>query len=327
MDHLDDADLAALARDVTPRVPAVVTALEHLAGCPSCQARREGWQSLAAACRTVSAELDAPLTVPPFEVLARALPAAPPAPAVTAASAVPTASDGPVAAAGTATWRPVPAWTLLRSVRIVLAVALAQVTHLPRHRFPLVVAGLLGALATAVLGGRDDVRLFGALVTLVIQLGALSACSDRIEPRRELLRTLPVGPSAVFAARLTVVLTADTLLAVVSSAAVLPFTATQGLLPVVTTWLGPALLSSAVVAVGATARSGAVGAAAGVTVWALGTLLTLGAPGLARGLAGPLAAVWGTTPLALVLAGVLFATATVTVRRPLPGAPGPGALG
>ncbi|MDI3388689.1 hypothetical protein QIS99_21130 [Streptomyces sp. B-S-A8] len=295
--HLTDEALARLARTGTPAAPA--DRPPHLDSCPSCRNRLAVWQDIEAAVRADLAEHAA--TAPSFDVLLG--PALPGATAAAApAAAEPAGTDREARPARARVDRP---W------RTTWQLAVRQAALLPRTWAPLSAAGFVGAalLATAQEQNEFGVRLFGAVAVLLVMFGALMAASPRRDPRREVLFTLPVPPAAVFLARLAVVLCVDVTMALVCSALMRGV----GWWPVVSAWLGEALLAAALALALSVRHSPAVGAAVGCAVWLLGVV---GGPdGLIR---TPVDAVLNTllatTPWTLALAAALLAWAVTAMR-------------
>lgn len=302
-EHLTDDDLARLARigwqDDSPND-------RHLAGCDDCRTRLAVWRDIGTAVQAQAAEQA--VSVPSFDaLLGAALSGADVQPGVDVRSAVPSGerSEAPQGAAGS--WRTT--WQLV----------VRQAVLMPRSWAPLSAAAFVGAalLASAQVHERFGLRLFAAVVVLLVMLGALMAASPRWDPRREVLFTLPVPPAAVFLARMTVVLCVDVALAMVCSTLV---DGPPGWWHVVSAWLGESLLAASV-ALALSVRVGpAAGAAAGGTVWLLGVLS--GPQGLVPtpldALLNPLLA---TTPWTLALAVVLLGWAVGAMRSFLDSAP------
>jgi hypothetical protein len=292
-EHLTDEMLAAVAAGSARD--------GHLALCAQCQSRLTGWQSLAVAAGTVSAELTGRFATPGFdELLGSAL-------ARAAAPAEPV--EAPVE---------VPPPGLARSWRLTVGLALAQLRLLPRALAPLTLLGFAGTVLVAVLASDRGMStgLFGLGVTLVIQLGVLTACSTRTDPRLEQLATMMVAPPVVFAIRMVVVLALDTVLALAASAVAARLGVASSVPELVAGWFGQAMLASAVGAVCAVWRSTAVGAAAATAVWLLGALDTFSTGGVGHRLGALIAPLWSTGPLTLVVSAVLLAVAAVGMRQP-----------
>lgn len=289
-EHITDDVLATLARSDRDGG----SGPEHLAGCVDCRTRMAVWQNIGSAVR---AEADERAVTPPsFDaLLGPALAGAAVPSRRQAAATVPAAKPD----RRDMSWRT--AWQL----------TLRQAALMPRVWAPLSAAGFVGAalIASARVQDGFGVRLFGAVVVLLVILGALMVASPRRDPRRELLFTLPVPPAAVFLARLTVVLFADVAMAMICSALV----DGPGWWPVVTSWLGESLLAASLALALAVRFAPAAGAAAGGALWLLGVV---GGP---RGLFSTpadalLNALLSTTPWTLLLALALLGWAAGAMR-------------
>ncbi|MFJ1614805.1 hypothetical protein ACIO8F_06080 [Streptomyces sp. NPDC087228] len=274
-DHLADDVLASLARagDVAPQHR------RHLGDCPDCRKRLAVWQDIACAVRAEAAEDT--VSVPSFDALMTgalpatagpvgaggrpsvvAVPVAAPA-VVSGRVAEPAVPSGRVGGTG-------PAAGLARPWRTAWQLALRQLVLMPRMWAPLSAVCLVVAalVASTQLQERPGIRLFGAVVVLLVLFGALIVASPRRDPRRELLFTLPVPPAAVFLARLAVVLCVDLTLATVCSALVRG----PGWWAVVGSWLGESLLAASLALALSVRFSPPVGAAAGGALWFLGVV-------------------------------------------------------
>lgn len=291
MTHLTDAQLATLT-SADGQDP-------HLRGCQHCQQRLAVWQNVASATRLADNQLTGSLTVPSFtELLGDALPSRAVSP-VTAPVEV-------VSPGMHASWR------------LVGALVLRQLRLVPRIVLPLTVLGFLAAvllaLATVQLGVAN--RFFAAAVVLVILVGTLTVCESRADPRLELLFSTPISPSVVFASRLVLVLALNMALAVVASLVVSQVGGVANLLSVITGWLGPGLLSSAIGVVCTVWKSRLLGGFASGVVWLLGTASTVPNGVLTGQLASVFSYVWATTPWTLVAAVGLLVLAVRGMRIP-----------
>ncbi|MFF5104566.1 hypothetical protein [Streptomyces sp. NPDC000134] len=300
----------------------------HLDACPDCRARVAAWQDVGTALR---AEEDAAAYLPPsFEaLLGPVLAAGPPAEGRPAPASVPSGAVRPAGAVRGATGPRAPAARSRtgsraaapeRSLRTAWQLVGRQAALMPKAWAPLSAVGFVGAalLAATQQADRFALRMFGAVVVLLVTFGTLAAASPRRDPRRELLFTLPVSPAAVFLARLTVVLCADLAMAVACSALV----DGPGWWPVVSSWLGQSLLAASLALALAVVRGPAEGAAAGGAVWLLG--VTSGPQGLFSTPVGAFAeALLSTTPWTLALSAALLAWAARAMRvYALPGGAG-----
>jgi hypothetical protein len=264
---------------------------EHLAACPDCRARQQTWATLTSAARQ---GMDADLPVPAFEALV--------APALSASRA----TEVPVVA-------PTVAW----SARVAAAVAWWQVRLLPRSLAAVTVLGLTGAAALAwgIGSAAWGVRAFADTVALVAMLGGVAVAGGRADPRGELWQSVPVAPPAVFFARLLVVVGGNTVLAVAASTVVAATGRSLGFVALLTAWLGPALLSSAVALLGTVWRGAWLGVLLGLLVWSAGTLSTAPSARVDVGVGALAHGLWGTTPTTIALTVLLLAAALGLVGR------------
>ncbi|WP_067466398.1 hypothetical protein [Actinomadura macra] len=206
--------------------------------------------------------------------------------------------------------------SLAEAVRTAAELTSAQVRLLPRALPALSVIGLTGAVLLALTTpGAAATRLFGAAVTLIVLAGALCVRGARRDPRGELLRTLPIGPRAVFLARLTLVLGCDAAAALVASATAGFAGDALRTSELISAWLGPSLLSSAVAVTLTVWRSSVLGMLGGALTW---TLVTLPGTGGAHetGLGALFGRTWATTPWSAPAAVLLFALATLLADHP-----------
>ncbi|MBX6385945.1 MAG: hypothetical protein IRZ07_23720 [Microbispora sp.] len=241
--------------------------------------------ALAAAVRAADEELLGPVVVPAYDDLLGRLPEI----------------------AGHRRKATMPGPSLRASWRLAAGLVAAQARLMPRSLGPLTTAGLAAAVVLARTAPTPGavVQLFSAVVTVVLLLGAVTACSHRSDPRLELLSAMPISPATAFATRLVLVLGIDLALSVAASGILVAAGAAAGLAAVVAGWLGRALLAAGAGAVFAIWRSPAFGTTAGVVVWLLGWV---------RGPGDAL--VSGTHPWMLSCAVALLATAVWLARRP-----------
>jgi hypothetical protein len=289
MTHLAPEQLAVLGRAGDPAATA------HLRDCARCRQQAATWTSLATATRTAAAELSGPVTVPAFDaLLGGVLPARQPAEPV-----------------------PVVRPSFGTSWRLTAGLIAAQLRLIPRSLLPLTAAGLAGAVAVAAATRSPAAaeRLFAAVVTLVVLLSVTVACARRNDPRMELPFTLPVGPGAVFGARLVVSLLSSLTMALAASAGAAAG-AGSGYAAIVSGWLGQALLASTAAVAVTVWRSAAWGAATGSVLWLTGSVLTMPGGELAARLGGAVSQMWGTTPWALAASAVLIAVAMRGMKSP-----------
>lgn len=276
----------------------------HLDDCADCRTRMAVWQDIGTAVRAEAAEQA--VAPPSFDALLG------PALAGSKAGAAGSSRGGAVPArARPGSAVPARARAVSHPWRTAWHLAVRQAALMPRAWAPLSAAGFAGAALAASAGVQDRfaVRLFGAVVVLLVLLGALMVVSPRRDPRWELLYTVPVPPAAVFLARLTVVLCVDLALATVCSALV----DGPGWWPVVSSWLGESLLAASLALALSVRFAPAGGAAAGGALWLLGVVS--GPQGL---VSTPIDAVstalLATTPWTVALAAALLAWTTTALR-------------
>ncbi|MFE0253648.1 hypothetical protein [Streptomyces sp. NPDC059010] len=302
-EHLTDDTLARLAGPGSPDP----LHSRHLAGCDDCRTRMAVWRTIGTAVRAREAERT--VAPPSFDALLGAALAAEDAPSTAPSTARAAAVPAPAPAAPA----PSPSW------RTTWQLVARQAVLMPRSWAPLSAAAFVGAalLASVQVHERFGLRLFTAVVVLLVMLGALMAASPRWDPRRELLFTLPVPPAAVFLARLTVVLCVDVTLAMVCSTLV---DGPPGWWHVVSSWLGESLLAASCALAVSVRVSPAAGSAAGGALWLLGVLS--GPQGLvATPLDALLDPLLATTPWTLAIAVVLLGWAVGAMRSFLGNAP------
>ncbi|MFF4605290.1 hypothetical protein ACFY12_21470 [Streptomyces sp. NPDC001339] len=297
-EHLTDDVLARLAR-TGPDDP---HHRRHLDACQDCLTRMSVWQDIGAAVR--SEAVQQAVRAPSFEALL--------GPALAGASTE-SAGEQPFAAHPVASGDVVSgtAHGVVRPCRTAWQLALRQAVLMPRLWAPLSAIGLVGTalLASARVSDRFGLRLFGAVVVLVIVFGALVTASPRRDPRRELLHTLPVPPTAVFLARVTVVLCVDVALAMVCSTLV----AGPGWWAAVSSWLGTSLFAASLALALSVRFAPAAGAAAGAAVWLLNVVV--GPQGVfTTPLDALLRALLSTTPWTLLLSVALLGWAVGAMR-------------
>ncbi|SDC53906.1 hypothetical protein [Actinokineospora iranica] len=284
MTHLTDSDLVRLAAPTAPVDP-------HVVECASCSLRLAAWRRIA---RATAAPTTA-VTAPAFDTLIPRLPPQAAAPARIAAA---------------------PRRGLGRSSRLAAWIVLRQARIMPRSLAPLSLLGLV--LATVIgLATQDPVlakHYFGAVVVLVVLLGACATTTRRGDARSDLLCSLPISPATVFACRVVLVLCVDLALALSASVLVHVWGNVAPLTELVGGWLGQALLASAIAVACSVWRSPPVGAVAAATTWFVCSLTTLPGGELAERAGTAVGRVWGTTPWGLALSVVLVVAAVLRSR-------------
>lgn len=268
----------------------------HVAVCERCAGRVAARDNLAGAARQVSVELTGELRVPAFDALI-----------------------GPALIAATST-KPVEVVspTLGASWRLVTALTLAQIRLLPRTLLPLSLLGFIGCVLLAVFTRHtgQSAAVFTTSATLMIQLGALTACTHRTDPRLELFTAMPVSPVVVFTNRLLIVLILDTTLALLASLAAAALGTPADAADLITGWFGQAMFASAAGVVVAVWRSVTAGMITGVVVWSLGTMGTFSTSGVLHKLGSVIAPLWSGGPAPVIVAFVLLVIAVAGMGRP-----------
>ncbi|MBB6174714.1 hypothetical protein HNR23_004774 [Nocardiopsis mwathae] len=297
MPHLTDDDVLRLARSPGGTRDALQGLRAHLQACASCSARVAGTERLASVLKGAEAEV----RPPSFDELV--------APAL-AAQQAPDAGGGAraLSAAGAA--------------RLVAALLLRQARQVPIALWPLTGLGLAALLAFV---WRVPDPVFGALafglgVTLLTVGAALVVCSPRRSPGAEMMHAMRVGPAVVWLVRLAFVTGAVLAASAGASVAAAVLSgAPQDAAALIASWLGPALLGTALTAFGTVWRAPAVGAAMGLGSWLMSVAIALNG-GWIGALPGPVSAtigpLWTTTPPNLVLTAVILAAAVWLVSRP-----------
>lgn len=210
-----------------------------------------------------------------------------------------------------------PRWTAMRSLRIAMSLAWAQVRIVPWLVVPVaLVTATMAALSARFFGVSQDgaaaVSGFSSLMLIGIAITVTMALSTK-EADSVTLAT-PIGPQAVVFARVFIVLVADALLGTAASALVAAWGVTDGLAATLAGWMTPLALIA--------------GAVTFVTIWAapwagviVGVILTpLVIPSGAAGVTFGLGAVTGSlahalTPVGVVLVGGLLLLISVGSSR------------
>lgn len=308
MPHLTEEEILWAARGGTgPSAPADslnTHRRSHLDACAACSDRVRGTRNLTRALR----EDEPRVQLPSFDDLI--------APALAAEHAAP--AESPAASPAQAP----PALTAADAARLVATLLLRQVRLVPAVLWPL--TGLCLILLFAFVWRAPDPAVgalfFGPAATLLATGAALAVCSPRRDPRSEMFYAMRVPPTAVWLARLVLVMgavLAATAAVSLASAAVLG--APQAAAVLIASWLGPAVLGTGVTVFSTVWRSPAVGAALGSASWMMSVLGARDAALLAAlpsGVRDTIGALWSTTPLSLLLAAVLLAAAGWLVSRP-----------
>lgn len=288
MNHPED--LLAEYAAATLRDSAHAAVRAHLAGCPECAGKVDGWQAIARVMR-----LDVP---------------EPPGPDLVATVLRRTALTPPPRPAARPGWR-LAAPLLLAQVRLVgRSVWIASA---------LVMA--LGALLTfAWADAAPDAAWTPTVLALVAPIVAAGGVAGLYSPARdpgyELVASTPAHPRLILLARLTLVVGYDVVLALLASAALALFGGeTGGLLSLVGAWLGPLALLSALSLVLGVRFGPDVATAGALTLW---TLRLIDGAELGEGIrvvTEPVTAIWSTQPLTMAIAAVLGLTGVLLAGR------------
>ncbi len=265
--------------------PERTTVESHLSGCPSCRAALTGWTAVAA---TTAAAVDAPPSSASMvrAVLTRAA----------LAPRVPPARRRGVRFAG----------QLLRAeLRLVRpSVWLASVLVMA-CAVVLVLASGSGAGATVL----------SLVAPLVAAAGVAGVYGPERDPAFEALAVTVTSPRLVLLARVTLVFAYDLALAVVASAVVRLAAPQVGLVELVSGWLGPMTLLSALSLLLAMWIGPNLSMAVAASLWVL-RMLTIGVPELAHGwLATGMREVWATSPGSVATTLALLAVAVLLSQR------------
>ena len=210
---------------------------------------------------------------------------------------------------------------LRRSIRLVAALTVAQCRLLPRSLAATTVLGLAATTVLAAMSHDETIgqAVFGLGVSLVFQLGALTACVARTDPRLELTTTMPVSPAVVFAARIVIVLAADVLLSWAASGLAIAAGLPATLPDLVAGWFGQAMLAASVGVVAAVRWSPTTGAGASAAAWLAAVATAVPGFGVGFGLlerTGHLLEPLTTTnPLNLTLSLALLTVAVLTMHH------------
>src|SRR5699024_1199636 len=202
---------------------------------------------------------------------------------------------------------------LLRQAGALLAGQLPLV-----HRRLWLASALVMALggALAATGTRDAAGTVLAFIApMVAAVGLAVVYGPRVDPHLELGVASPTSPGTVLLARLTLVFGYDLALGLVTSAA-LSWTGSAGSLwSIVSGWLGPMSLLSAISLAVSVWRGPNLAMAASMTLWAavvLTTMSTADLPGIAQRVVGTL---WSTNVATLGSAAVITLATLLLASR------------
>ena len=285
--HVDTDLVAAYVAHVLPASRASVVAAQ-VQGCETCEREVSAWRAVAGVVRAVAA-------------------AAQPSPAVV---------DAVLARVGTFP-RDEPSLAAGRWTRHVFAVLIGQLPVLRRGIWA--ASALMFVLGSAVCLSRHSAPgvVLSLLAPLVAALGVCAIYGPQADPGVELTAATPTSPRLVLLARLTLVAGYDLALALAASAAVAGFGVAPAFWPLVSAWLGPLALLSALSLLVAVWQSPTAGAVAAFTVWGIRVLATQSGPAamLSAGQATLIARLWGTSGPVLTIAGLLIGLALVVAPR------------
>jgi hypothetical protein len=195
-----------------------------------------------------------------------------------------------------------------RWARHVLAVLVGQVPVLRRGIWA--ASALMFVLGSAVCLSRHSQPglLLSLLAPLVAALGVCVIYGPQADPALEVTSAAPTSPRLVLLARLTLVAGYDLVLALAATGAVATLGASPAFWTLVSAWLGPLALLSALSLLLAVWKGPAVGAATAFAVWGLRVLSAQSGPAavLSAGQAALITRVWGTSAPVLLAAGLLI---------------------
>ena len=273
--------------------PERAAAEAHLLGCPSCRAELAGWTALAEATATPEGT--------------------PPDPAAAVRAALTRAALDP---------QPPPLRP--RRLRFATALLLAELRLVRPSVWVASVLVMACAVALALTGGSGaGATVLSLVAPLVAVAGVAGVYGPERDPAFEALAVTATSPRVVLLARVTLVFAYDLAIAVAASAVVHLGGPHTGLLSLVTGWLGPmALLSALSLLLAMWVRPNLAVSAAGA-LWGL-RVLTVGVPQLGEGwLATAMREVWATNPSTVAATLALLVAAVVLSRQHLrPGRPG-----
>jgi hypothetical protein len=182
------------------------------------------------------------------------------------------------------------------------------------------------AVALALAGGNGAGRTVLSLVApLIAVAGVAGVYGPERDPAFEALAVTATSPRVVLLARVTLVFAYDLVLAVAASAVVQVDAPRVGLLDLVTAWLGPMTLLSALSLLLAMWIGLNVALTVAASLWVL-RVLTVGIPQLTGGwLTAAMREIWATNPGTVAATLTLLAAALVLSRHHLRprGWPGP----
>jgi hypothetical protein len=196
----------------------------------------------------------------------------------------------------------------VRRARHVLAVLVGQVPVLRRGIWA--ASALMFVLGSAVCLSRHSQPglLLSLLAPLVAALGVCVIYGPQADPALEVTAAAPTSPRLVLLARLTLVAGYDLVLALAATGAVATLGAAPAFWTLVSAWLGPLALLSALSLLLAVWKGPTAGAAAAFAVWGLRALAAQSgsAAVLPAGQTALITRVWGTSAPVLMAAGLLI---------------------
>jgi hypothetical protein len=199
----------------------------------------------------------------------------------------------------------------------VLAVLIGQLPVLRRGIWA--ASALMFGLGSAVCLSRHSEPgvVLSLLAPLVAALGVCAIYGPQADPGVELAAATPTSPRLVLLARLTLVAGYDLGLALAASAAAAGLGVAPAFWPLVSAWLGPLALLSALSLLVAVWQGPTAGAVAAFTVWGIRVLATQSGPAavLSAGQAALIARLWGTSGPVLTIAGLLIGLTLIVAPR------------
>jgi len=202
--------------------------------------------------------------------------------------------------------------------QVLIRSALTPVTPTQRRRVFTLLAKELRLVRPSLLAASAIVLGIGVLLTtaqadgltliapIVAAVGVGAVAGPHRDPAYELIATTPTSPRLIILARLTLIFGYDLTLALAATA--LPAR------PLITTWLGPMALLSALTLLLAVLAGTEVAIGAALLLWSL-RVLAGSAFAHAAGLPALIRATWATNPTTLTAALALAAAAAIAAGR------------
>jgi hypothetical protein len=218
---------------------------EHLAACPTCQKELDDWQAVAESVRSYTLEREIPL--PPISPL------------------IPVSLHR----------RPT-LWQAFRSAANMILAQRVIVTRLGVLPAVLLVI-LLAPVSTLLIPNGNDLILLPMLALVPIAAVCVTAflAGPETDPCYEIISATPMYPSTILFARLTLTLSLISCTALLGSLVISMLTPSS-LIQVVSVWLGPMLLLSAITTVLALIWSPTIAASIAITLWTIVIFIIVG---------------------------------------------------